>query len=243
LAAFLGACSRQPARDAAAAQASGRQAAGATAAEGEAETVSGTVLETMDAASYTYVRVKTSSREIWAATSQTPISVGDRVRVPLQMAMKDFHSPTLKRSFPEIYFVTHVDREGQMPSMAAVSSHERAPAGGATAAPVQIATRIEQPPGGTTVENIWAQRQALAGKAVVVRGKVVKFNGGILDRNWIHIQDGTGSAKDGTNDVLVTTQGSAKVGDIITVTGKVAVNQDFGSGYAYAVMIESATVK
>jgi hypothetical protein len=75
-----------------------------------------------------------------------------------------------------------------------------------------------------------------------VRGRVVKFNGGILDRNWIHIQDGTGSAKDGSNDLAMTSQDAAKVGDLITATGKVAVKQDFGAGYTYAVLLEQATL-
>lgn len=95
---------------------------------------------------------------------------------------------------------------------------------------------------GPTIEQVWADRRALAGKTVTVRGRVVKFNGGILDRNWLHIQDGSGKAADGTNDLTVTTDGLAKVGDVITVRGVVAVDQDFTAGYAYKVMIEKAAV-
>jgi len=76
-----------------------------------------------------------------------------------------------------------------------------------------------------------------------VRGKVVKFNGGIMGRNWIHIQDGTGVAADGTNDLLVTSDAGAKVGDVITVTGTVAIDKDFTAGYAYAVLIEGAKIE
>jgi hypothetical protein len=70
----------------------------------------------------------------------------------------------------------------------------------------------------------------------------VKFNGGILDRNWLHIQDGSGLAKDGSNDLTITTAASAKVGDIITATGTIATDKDFGAGYAYKVIVEGATV-
>jgi len=72
---------------------------------------------------------------------------------------------------------------------------------------------------------------------------VVRYNGGILDRNWIHLQDGTGKAGDGTNDILVTTTGTAKVGDVITARGTLAVDKDFGAGYTYAVLVENATIE
>lgn len=94
-----------------------------------------------------------------------------------------------------------------------------------------------------TVEEIIKQRAALKDKPVVVHAKVVKFNAAIMGKNWIHLRDGTGSAADGSNDVLVTTQDMAKVGDVVTVRGTVRTDKDFGSGYSYAVLIEDATVK
>lgn len=94
-----------------------------------------------------------------------------------------------------------------------------------------------------TVEEVVKQRAALKDKPVVVHGKVVKFNAAIMGKNWIHLRDGTGSAAEGSNDVLVTTQDMAKVGDVVTVRGTVRADKDFGSGYSYAVLIEDATVK
>lgn len=94
-----------------------------------------------------------------------------------------------------------------------------------------------------TVEEIIKQRAALKDKPVVVRGKVVKFNAAIMGKNWVHLRDGTGSAADGSNDVLVTTQDVAKVGEVVTVRGMVRTDKDFGSGYSYSVLIEDATVK
>ncbi len=83
----------------------------------------------------------------------------------------------------------------------------------------------------------------LTGSTVTVRGRVVKFNGGILGRNWIHLQDGTGDATQGTHDLTVTTDAKAAVGDVVTITGMLVVDQDFGAGYAYAVLLESASVE
>ena len=250
----LTACSRQ--QPAASAQQGAAPRTAATAATAQAgQTASGTVVETMDAASYTYVRLKTANGDIWAAGPQTKVAVGDRVSVPLEMPAKDFRSPSLNRDFPLIYFASRIEREGgeavaageQAPASGAMMpSHGDVPAGGGmTGAPAAapLTEKIAPPAGGLTIAEVWAKRAALAGKTVTVRGKVVKFNGGILDRNWLHIQDGSGNSKDGTNDLALTSQGVAKVGDVITVSGKLTTNKDIGSGYKYAVIVEDAVLK
>jgi hypothetical protein len=206
--------------------------------------VTGTVAETMDAANYTYVRVKTTGGDIWAATGQFKVAVGDRVTVPLEMPMQNFHSQALKRDFPVIYFAGRIAREGEQAEPARPAMPPGHPAtGGVVARPAATVTEpIDPAPGGMTVADVWAKRGSLAGKQVTVRGKVVKFNAQIMGRNWIHIQDGSGKASDRTHDLTVTTSSDAKVGDVVTVTGKVAVDKDFGAGYAYPVIVEEAVV-
>jgi hypothetical protein len=256
----VGACSKQaeppaesqPAAGAQAARAatpagqpSVGQAASTAAAAQDAPMVTGPVLETMNAANYTYVRVKTDKGDVWAASGEFKVAVGDRVTLALEMPMENFRSQTLKRDFPLIYFTTRIAREGEaLPAMPAMmSAHGQGGGAVPAAAAAQVTEPIQPVPGGTTVAKVWADRKALAGKTVTVRGKVVKFNGGIMGRNWIHIQDGSGAAADGTNDLLVTSDAAAKVGDIVTVTGIVAIDKDFTAGYAYAVMIEGAKIE
>jgi hypothetical protein len=201
----------------------------------------GPILEVIDAASYTYVRVKTDSGEIWAVAPRAAVKVGDRVVIPRDMPAPNYHSQSLNRDFPLIYFATAVTREGEVPPPSLVSSHGAAAAPPADAAPPAPGS-VKPAEGGSTVEAVWANSKALEGKTVSVRGKVVKFNGGILGRNWVHIQDGTGKPADGSNDLAVTTGEVAKVGDIVTVTGKLALNKDLGAGYVYRVIVEGATL-
>jgi hypothetical protein len=212
------------------------------AAPGAVETITGEVAETMDASSYTYLRVKSAKGDVWVATAKIPVKVGEKVVVPLESEMRDFHSPALKRDFPVIYFVTAVRREGEPAPPPMAVGHGMGSAPAAPQVPVKV-ERVAPPAGGSSVADVWANRATLAGKPVTVRGTVVKFNGGILDRNWLHLQDGSGKAADGTNDITVTTDAVAKVGDVITVTGTVVLNKDFGSGYAYSLMLEQAKVK
>ena len=95
-----------------------------------------------------------------------------------------------------------------------------------------------------TIASLWSGRKSLAGKPVTVHGVVVKYNPGILGVNWIHLQDGTGKAADGSNDVTVTTTDDVpvKVGDTLVATGTVATDKNIGQGYAYGVLVERAKV-
>ncbi len=94
-----------------------------------------------------------------------------------------------------------------------------------------------------TVAALYKDKAALAGKTISAQGKVVKVNNKIMGRNWFHVQDGTGDAKTSSNDLVVTTKQDIAVGDQVTLTGVVAVNKDFGSGYSYPLLIEDAAVK
>lgn len=91
-----------------------------------------------------------------------------------------------------------------------------------------------------TVAEIVGKRADLKDKSVSVRGKIVKFTPGILGKNWIHLRDGTGSAADGSNDVVVTTTDEAKVGEVVLVKGTVRTDRDLGSGYFYKLLVEDA---
>jgi hypothetical protein len=84
-------------------------------------------------------------------------------------------------------------------------------------------------------------RVAQGGKTVTIRGKVTKYNEGILGKNWLHVVDG--SATDGSDDIAVVTLGTATVGTTVSVTGTVAVDKDYGAGYKYDVLVDDATVK
>ncbi len=205
------------------------------------DTFTGRVAETMDAGTYTYVRVENDDGEIWAAAGRFEVAVGDRVVVPLGMPMEDFHSDSLDRDFPVVYFAQAIPREGEMATAGMPAGHPPVTGAAASHGNTELPS-VEPAPGGVTVGQIWSEKSALAGTTVTVRGKVVKFNGSIMGTNWIHLQDGTGSTVAGTHDITVTSPGMAKVGDVVTATGTVAVDQDFGAGYLYPVIIKDAAV-
>lgn len=93
-----------------------------------------------------------------------------------------------------------------------------------------------------TVGAVYEERAALEGQEVTVQGEVVKVNTGVMQRNFIHVQDGSGDVLQETNNLVITTQDSAAVGDKVSVTGTVVVDHDFGFGYFYPVLLEKAVV-
>jgi hypothetical protein len=103
-------------------------------------------------------------------------------------------------------------------------------------------TGIAKAEGGHTVAELFAGKDALNGKQVKVRGKVVKYFAGIMGKNWIHLQDGTGDAKAKTNDLLVTTKAETQLGALILVSGRLTADKNFGF-YRFAATIENATIE
>jgi len=203
---------------------------------------SGKVVETMNAASYTYVLLDTGITKLWAAAPQFAVKVGDSVGIANATPMPKFHSKTLNRDFEVVYFTGSVKVNGKAPASgdALELPKNHPPLGGGGAKPAVDFSGIKKAEGGKSIAEIYAAKAELSGKPVKVRGKVVKYNANIMGKNWLHIQDGTGTA--GSNDLTVTTASETKVGDTILVTGAIATDRDFGSGYKYSLIIEDAKV-
>jgi hypothetical protein len=199
----------------------------------------------MDAAGYTYVLVDTGTQKVWAAGPKAVVEVGEKVNLMGGMAMRDFRSQTLDRTFDVVFFVPNLKgiaaapvRQGsEIPQ--AISGHGGVPEKASAESAVDL-SNIQKVSGGNTIAELFSGKEELADKETAVRGRVVKFNAGIMGRNWIHLQDGSGS--EGSNDLTVTTEDTAKIGDLVVIRGTLKTNQDFGHGYLYDVLIEKAVV-
>lgn len=215
----------------------------ATPATAPAGGFSGKVVETMDAAGYTYALVDTGTTKLWAAAPQFSVKVGDSLAVGEAMPMRNYHSKTLNRDFELVYFTGSAKVNGVTPGDGGKSVElpkNHPPIAGVAAKPMVDLSGIKKAQGGKSIAEIYAGKAKLSGKQVKVRGRVVKYNAQIMGKNWLHIQDGTGSA--GSNDLTVTTASKAKVGDTVLVAGAVATDRDFGGSYQYSLIIEDAQV-
>lgn len=218
-----------------------------------AGTVEGSVMETLAAGAYTYVRVNSGGQSLWAAAPDVGVEVGDLAQFSTAMPMTNFESETLGRTFAVVYFTDSVQgigggRSSATPATPAAPAapaqasregldHDRSRPGAAAGLDF---SGIEVPQGGLTVAAIHERAAALAETPVLVRGRVAKFTPAVMDRNWLHLQDGSGEGA--TADLTVMTAAVAAVGDLVTIQGQVAVDQNFGFGYEYAVLVKDALV-
>lgn len=197
--------------------------------------LTGVVLEVRDVEAYTYLRLKTRNGETWAAVAKTAIKKGARVAIENTMLMTNFESKSLNKTFDKIVFGTLSDDRG---GMAAAHAGMDKPA-----AVTDVKVAKASGPNARTVSEIAGGKTTLKDTTVLVRGTVVKFNSNIMGRNWVHLRDGSGSAADNTNDLLVTTKDTAKVGDVVVAKGMVHTDRDFGAGYRYKVLVEDASLQ
>ncbi len=219
--------------------------------------ISGKVLESMDASVYTYMQLDMGYKKVWVAMPQAQVNVGDEVSVIYSMTMNNFESKTLGRTFDEVLFAsgfapgsepaTTGGSEATASFTEAVQSagSNLAATGGSGKAVVPFSElKIDKANGDNayTVGELFQKKDELNGKTVKIRGKVVKVSKNIMGKNWVHLQDGTGNPMDNTHDLVVTTSEVPDMDDVITVSGVLEADKDFGAGYVYTVIMEDVAV-
>jgi hypothetical protein len=90
---------------------SGGIAAAPTSPTDDART--GTVVEALPAAGYTYALVEFDGDEIWVAGPASPIGPGDEITISGLMGMTNFYARSLDRTFDAIVFATAFTRSGE----------------------------------------------------------------------------------------------------------------------------------
>lgn len=210
------------------------------AAEAGQET--GTVAETMASGGYVYIKLE--EQGIWIAANSFAVSRGDKIQYSGGTEMNNFHSKSLDRTFESIFFVQSASLAGDAGvsgSSAMMQAH--ANIGMPTGRPVPVtapaAGEIKPLEGGKTVETIIAESAKLNGQVVGLNARVIKINKAIMGKNWITLQDGTGT--DPENKILATSQEEVSPGAIVVAKGTVVTDVDLGFGYTYKVLLEGVT--
>ena len=211
--------------------------------------LSGKVLKTMDAGGYTYLLLDSGTKKYWVAVPQMKVAVGQKLTLIPGYEMKDFSSKALNKKFPSLIFSGGIANHPVSLSPSAMKMmHAGVPgadknmekAAKREAARHTVKVTPMKGPHAYTIAELYAKGSKLEKKPVVFRGQVVKVANHIMRKNWIHLEDGTGSAQHQTNDIVVTSTQDANIGDVITVTGTLYNNVDFGAGYKYRLIIQDA---
>ena len=194
----------------------------------------GKVIETMDASGYTYAEVDTGTEKVWAAARLTPIKPGDMIAFSTAMPMNNFHSKTMKRDFAVVYFVDKFITDKAEAASAGIATPHDNIKQEATVTPIKD---IKKADGGYTVKEIYADKDKLNGKTVRIRGQITKFTANVMGINWLHIKDSSTS-----EDLTITTAGTAEIDDVVLLEGKLELDKDYKYGYVYPVIVLDAKI-
>lgn len=195
--------------------------------------------EVIQANSYTYIKGDVKGKETWIAILKRDVEVGKTYYYGQSMEMKNFKSKDLDRTFETILFLEGIMDTPNGNVQAGVmmpkdDNHKKK-----DGVPRQE-MNIQHTDGETPIGDLYDNKASLSSKKVTVKGVVTKFNPDIMDRNWVHIQDGTGGLS--TFDLTITTSDQVQIGSIASFEGTVAIDKDFGHGYKYALILEDATL-
>lgn len=198
------------------------------------------IIQVQQAKKYSYFRVIENDSEFWLATEKMDLKTNDSLYYTRSYEMINFYSRDFDRTFPTIWFIQ--DPSGKLINPAQIKQQNDGPihqkANQRDDQEKIDNINIVTPPGGTTIAMLYQNRDQYSGKKVVVKGLVTKINPEIMNLNWVHLQDGTNHQ--GDFDLTISTTEHLVEGAIVTVEGIIAVNKDFGLGYSYDVIMESA---
>ena len=195
------------------------------------------VKEVLQTSSYTYLFVNENNKDYWIAVGKADVKVNDHLYYQEALVMKDFKSEELDRTFDQILFVENIGgMKLKNDSMPNDSLHQQV-----LVQEKKPVINVDIAPNGIRIAELMKNRDNYANKKVIIRGQVVKINANIMDRNWVHLKDGTSHS--GKSDLTFTTLEEVNIGDVVTFEGTVAIEKEYGAGYIYPLIVEDAKLK
>ena len=192
------------------------------------------VEEVSQTSNYTYLKVSENNAEFWIAVGRQEATAGEVYYYNDALEMTNFNSKELNRVFETVYFVNGISKE----PVAAAAENTQAMKPVQATLTVKEGISVAPAQDGLSIAKLYADRSAYEGKKVKMKGQVTKLNEGVMEKNWIHIQDGTNDS--GNFDLTVTTLESVKLDEVVTFEGTITLKKDFGYGYFYEVIMEDA---
>lgn len=187
--------------------------------------------EVLHASRYTYLNVTEDGQNFWIAIPKKEVEPGGTYYYRGGLKKVNFKSVEHDRVFETVYLVSDVSKDPATIGVPVSNPH------GEMSTQADNA-KIGPPPGGITLSELFENKEKYSGQTVRVKGRVVKLNNMIMNRNWIHIRDS--SLKDENMDLTVTTTENVPMGAVVAFEGIIALNKDFGAGYKYEIIMENA---
>jgi hypothetical protein len=199
------------------------------------------VKEVLQTKNYTYLHGSVNDTDKWLAIPSIDAHAGEVYYYSGGMLMPDFESKELKRKFPAVIFLGSVTKDPDNTSTINLDyDSTKGPYKRKVVEEVKKEIKINSEAGCISIENLLAKIDSFTNKTVKIKGQVTKYTPKIMNKNWIHLQDGT--AYKGKFEVVATTNSIVKIGQTIILEGKITRNKDFGYGYFFEVILEDAKI-
>lgn len=195
------------------------------------------VEEALNTERYTYLNVSEGEEKFWLAIPKMEVEIGETYYYKGGLLKKNFFSQEFNRVFETVYLVSNIWK--QPTGDDAVLDDAFAQLQGGQQIPDLEVGDIQPAQGAIKLSELFSNKQKYNGQLVKVTGKCVKVNPMIMNRNWIHIQDGSGEEL----DLTVTTTENIALGAVVTLEGTIALDKDFGAGYRYDIILEGAVLQ
>jgi len=198
--------------------------------------------EVLPAAKYVYLNVNEGDKQFWIATGKKEIKVGETYYYKGGLLKTNYESKEHNRVFETVYLVTNLvaERHGNNANNLNVSSSN---SNQTVSTNVNSSTNIAidkvvLQKGSIKIAELLKDPKKYEGKTIQLTGICAKVNAGIMDRNWIHIKDGSQD----DYDLVITSDSFVPEGKTFTMKAVVTLNKDFGAGYVYDLVLENGVL-
>ena len=200
------------------------------------------VKEILTASRYLYLYVKEGEEQFWIAVRKTEIKIGGMYYYKRALLKTNFESKENNKVFEKIYLVTslvpvnHGNEQGSLKDINMTSAVDDI--NKSDVKTVEKSEKIIQQKGSVMISELVRNPKKFEGQIIQISGKCVKVNAGIMNRNWIHVKDGSQD----DYDLVITSDIFVPEGTNITMKALVTINKDFGAGYKYDLILENGVL-
>ncbi len=191
------------------------------------------VNEILPTEKYVYLNVNEGSDNYWVAVRSMDVKIGETYYFKDGLLKTNYESKEYNKIFERVYLVSnlvaaknHGTNELIIQNSKVINSAKQ---------DIEMHTEKVKPQQGVTkISELVANPKSFEGKTVIISGICTKVNPNIMNRNWIHVKDGSQD----NYDLVITSDTFIPEGKSFTMKAIVVLNKDFGAGYIYDLLLE-----
>ncbi|MFM1879130.1 MAG: hypothetical protein RLZZ241_1996 [Bacteroidota bacterium] len=195
--------------------------------------------EVLEGSRYVFVKVREGVKSKWISTRLREVVPGQMYYYRGGLLKTNFESLEFKRNFDTLYLISSLVDANHSQIAKGIGSN--LPQAQSAPEKVKISTHgepVNAPLGTITIAELVKNAAKYEGQTVQVHGTCIKINPNIMQRNWIHLRDGTQD----DYDLVITSVQYIAEGTTLTMSATVTLKKDFGAGYYYDLILENGVL-